>query len=139
MKRILVSTLTLLLLGSGCLRAEGVTKAIQFQKGKTSATVSATVVRGDTDRYTIVAEQDQTMTVALTSKEKNAALTIYAPGYSVTQEDGVSIIAGETLAGAGEGEDAAGWSGILPTSGKYLIDVGGTRGNASYKMTVTIQ
>lgn len=139
MPRIIAVTLTLLLLGSGYLHAEGVKKAIQFPKGKTSSSISGTVVRGDTDQYTVVARADQTMTVAITSKEKNAALTIYAPGYSVKQEDGIAMIAGETLSGAGEGEDATGWSGKLPASGKYLIEVGGTRGNASYTLAVTIQ
>ena len=138
MTRILAVSL-MLLLGSGSLHAEGVRKAIQFPKGKTSSTVSGSVVRGDTDHYTVVAKADQTMTVAITSKEKNAAITIYVPGYSVTQEDGVAMVGGETLTGAGEGEDATGWSGKLPASGKYLIDVGGTRGNASYKLAVTIQ
>ena len=139
MTRILAASFALLLLGSGYLHAEGVRKAIQFPKGKTSSTVSGSVVRGDRDHYTVVAKADQTMTVAITSKEKNAAITIYVPGYSVTQEDGVAMVSGETLTGAGEGEDATGWSGKLPASGKYLIDVGGTRGNASYNLAVTIQ
>lgn len=139
MKSILVSTLAVLLLGTGYLHAEGARKPLHFPKGQTSATVTNSVVRGETDQYTLVAKQDQTMTVAITSQEDNAAITIYSPGYAVKQEDGVPVIAGETLAGAGEGEDATDWTGKLPKSGKYLIEVGGTRGNASYKMTVTIR
>ena len=54
-------------------------------------------------------------------------------------DDGVPTITGPTLAGAGEGEDAMKWKGPLPVSGKYLIEVGGTRGGASYKLTVTIK
>ena len=139
MKSVLASTMALLLLGSACLYADGVNKPIQFPKGHASGAVAGSVVGSDTDRYTVVAKQGQTMTVAITSREKNAVFTIYAPGYSGNQENGQSMISGQTLPGASEGEDATGWTGELPTSGKYLIEVGGTRGNASYKLAVTIQ
>jgi hypothetical protein len=39
---------------------------------------------------------------------------------------------------AGETDDATVWQGTLPVSGKYLIVVGGTRGNAAYKLKITI-
>jgi hypothetical protein len=29
--------------------------------------------------------------------------------------------------------------GVLPSTGKYLIVVGGTRGNATYKLTLAIR
>lgn len=125
--------------GLGSLHAEGVRKVIQFPKGQSSATLAASVVRGDTDRYDITANAGQTMTVSVSSKEKNAAFTIYQPGYRTVVEDGVPTITGPTLAGAGEGDDAMKWTGPLPAAGKYLIEVGGTRGNASYKLTVTIK
>ena len=44
----------------------------------------------------------------------------------------------EDLAGAGEGEDATTWQGQLPTTGDYTVVVGGTRGNASYTLEVSI-
>ena len=46
---------------------------------------------------------------------------------------------GNFLAGADEGDDAMNWSGELPTSGDYKIIGGGTRGNATYKLTFTIK
>jgi hypothetical protein len=48
-------------------------------------------------------------------------------------------IAGEALPGAGEGEDAARWTGVLPQSGAYLLVAGSTRGNATYRLTVEIR
>ncbi|MBK1642690.1 hypothetical protein CKO12_12580 [Chromatium okenii] len=115
--------------------ADGVT-AIQFPTGQSSRTVSASVVRGERDRYSIIAKQGQTMTVAIYAIEDNAVFNLYAPKYRL-QADG--SIAGETLPNAGEGDDAVAWTGVLPSSGRYLIAVGGTRGNASYQLTVTIR
>lgn len=139
MKRILFLSLALLLSYQGAVAAEGVRKTIRFPTGQTSATLSSNVVRGDTDRYDITATEGQTMTVSISSPEKNAAFTIYQPGYRATVEDGLRIIAGATLTGAGEGDDAMRWHGALPASGKYLIEVGGTRGNASYQLKVAIK
>jgi len=31
------------------------------------------------------------------------------------------------------------WNGALPRSGDYVIEVGGTRGNATYKLKVTVR
>ena len=54
------------------------------------------------------------------------------PGYKAGKDaDGILEIKGATLQGAGEGEDAAAWKGDLPASGKYLILVGPTRGDAT--------
>lgn len=139
MKPGLFLSAAVLFAGLGNVHAEGVRKVIQFPKGKSAATLAASVVRGDSDRYTLVAKADQTMTVGIRSKEENAVFTIYQPGYSSVVEDGVAMIQGPTLEGAGEGEDAMSWSGRLPASGTYLIEVGGTRGNASYKLTVSIK
>lgn len=129
----------LALSGSGALHAEGLRQSIQFPKGQSSATLSASVIRGDTDRYDLVARKGQTMTVRIASEEDNAAFVIYRPGATVKVEDGMSFLEGPTLEGAGEGDDAMSWTGTLPSSGKYPIEVGGTRGNASYQLTVTIQ
>ena len=80
------------------------------------------------------------MAVSITALEKNAAFTIYQPGYKAGKDaDGIMEIKGATLQGAGEGDDATTWRGVLPTSGKYLILVGGTRGNATYKLKISIR
>jgi hypothetical protein len=123
----------------GSVQAEGLRQAIHFPKGESSATLENALARGDTDRYELVARKGQTMTVKISAEEDNAAITIYRPGAKVKPEDDMTVIEGATLAGAGEGEDATRWSGKLPDSGKYLIEVGATRGGASYRMTVGIK
>jgi len=106
--------------------ADGVTKRIKFARGKSSATVSGAVVRGDRDTYILGAGVGQTMRVRITSPENNAV-------FQVMDDDG------NYLSGAGEEDDATNWSGKLPWKGDYKIIVGGTRGNASYDLTVSIQ
>ena len=66
------------------------------------------------------------MSVKITSVEKNAVFFIEKPG-------------GGYLDGAGEGDDQTVWKGILPDRGDYRITVAGTRGNATYKLSVTIK
>ncbi|HEY0099275.1 MAG TPA: hypothetical protein VGB76_10030 [Pyrinomonadaceae bacterium] len=105
---------------------EGLTKRVRFARGRTTATLKNSVVRGTVDRYTLGARAGQKMSVSITSVERNAVFTIYTPG-------------GGTLEGAGEGQDASNWSGELPASGDYVIEVGGTRGNATYTLKVTVR
>ncbi|WP_295387265.1 hypothetical protein [uncultured Thiodictyon sp.] len=139
MKRTLCLSLALLLSPLTSLHAEGVRKTIHFPRGQSAATLSNSVVRGDRDRYDITAKAGQTMTVKIRSVENNAVFTLYQPGYQAKTEDGMPMIEGAALDGAGEGDDAMQWQGTLPASGTYLIEVGGTRGNASYKLTVGIK
>ncbi|WP_295440611.1 hypothetical protein [uncultured Thiodictyon sp.] len=139
MKRALCLSLALLLSPLTSLHAEGVHKTIHFPRGQSATTVSDSVVRGDRDLYDITAKAGQTMTVKISSVENNAVFTLYQPGYRATTEDGIATINGATLDGAGEGDDAMRWQGTLPASGTYLIEVGGTRGNATYKLTVGIK
>ena len=111
---------------AGITSADGVRKRIKFAKGKSSATVSNSVVRGDRDTYIVGAREVQTMRVRITSLENNAVFQI---------RDAL----GNYLPGAGEEDDATNWSGELPVAGDNEIIVGGTRGNASYKLTVSIR
>ena len=106
--------------------ADGVTKRVKFAKGKHAATVSGAVVRGDRDTYILGAGAGQTMTAKIKSIENNAVFQIETPS-------------GEFLDNAGEGDDAMTFTGELPVKGDYKIIVGGTRGNASYKLTVSIK
>jgi hypothetical protein len=84
------------------------------------------VVRGTRDRYLVGARAGQVMTVKITSLERNAAFSVADP-------------AGTFLKGAGEEDDATHWSGRLRDSGDFVVEVGGTRGNAEYSLTVIIQ
>lgn len=130
----LSATLLLLfaVLGSGWLpfandaAAEGITSRVRFARGASSATLKGAVVRGDRDVYIVGANAGQSMSVTISSLERNAVFQIEAPG-------------GKELRGAGETDDAMQWSGPLPSSGDYRIIVGGTRGNASYTLRVSIR
>lgn len=126
--RVLVSTVAIVVVLSfaAATSADGVTKRVKFAKGKHSATISGAVIRGDLDTYLLGAAAGQTMTVSITSLEKNAAFTIETPD-------------GGYLEGAGEMDDAMSFKGELPQKGDYKIVVGGTRGNATYKLTVSIK
>ena len=119
--------LGLLLLAACAFAAqEGVTKHVRFARGRTTATLKNSVVRGTRDRYLINARAGQKMTVSITSVGRNAAFAIYAPSH-------------DTLEGAGEHLEVKNWSGKLPESGDYVIEVGGTRGNATYTLKVTVR
>lgn len=101
-------------------------KRIQFAPGKNSATVQNAVVRGDRDVYLLGAQKGQTMTVTISAVEQNAAFDIVTPPDAQGKR--------RTLK-----QEATTWKGILPANGDYQVVVGGTRGNATYKLTVTIK
>ena len=105
---------------------DGVTKRIRFAKGKSSATVSGAVIRGDRDIYILGARGGQSMTVKITSPENKAVFMIENPH-------------GEYFAGLGEGDDARNATIVLDDNGDHRIIVGGTRGNTTYKLTVSIR
>jgi hypothetical protein len=100
---------------------EGMTKRVRFPKGRNSVVLRGAAVRGTQDRYILRAGSGQTMTLRITSTEDNAVFDVMAPG-------GLSL--------ASEVTD---WTGELPATGDYTIVVGGTRGNATYRLAVTIR
>jgi hypothetical protein len=103
------------------------THRVRFKRGRTTAVLKGAVVRGDRDRYLLDARAGQTMIVHITSVEKNAVFTIYQPGGQ------------KPIPGTEEGTDRMDWTGKLPKTGTYAISVGGTRGNATYTLEVTIR
>ena len=107
--------------------AQGVKQKVRFARGTSSATIRGAVVRGDRDRYYLAAKRGQTMTVKITSLETNAVFQIYFAGEQ------------ESLQGAGDDDDATEWSGELPADNDYVIVVGGTRGNATYTLKISIK
>jgi hypothetical protein len=115
---------TLLLATCAFAAQKGLTKRVRFPRGRTTAVLKNSVVRGTVDRYLLGARKGQQIIVHITSVENNAVFDIYTPQ-------------GGTL--AGEGEDSTDWSGTLPEDGDYIIEVGGTRGNATYTLEVTIR
>ena len=117
----------LFVLGSaGFAARDGITKRVRFAKGKSSATFSNAVIRGERDTYILGAKAGQRMTVRITALEDNAVFQIENPH-------------GEYMEGAGEEDDATSVTVSLPDGGDYRIIVGGTRGNASYRLTVSIK
>ncbi len=107
--------------------AQGIKRRVRFARGTSTITIREAVVRGDRDRYYVGAKAGQTMSVKITSTEKNAVFQIYFHGEE------------ESLPGAGDEDDATNWSGQLPIDNEYVIVVGGTRGNATYALTITIK
>ena len=97
------------------------TRRIQFAPGAVSAVVEGGLVRGTRDIYLLRARRDQTMTLNITSLEQNAVFDVQAPNGNFLKEEATS------------------WSGVLPATGDYSVIVSGTRGNASYKLEVTIR
>lgn len=111
---------------------------IRFAAGASSGHVEGAVIRAERDVYSVGASAGQTMTVTISSLENNAVFQIYEPGTTVSRDtDRIVDVSGKAL--AGEDKDIMRWSGKLPRNGTYLIVVGGTRGNATYKMDVGIR
>jgi len=114
----------------------GVKETLRFAKGKSYGIAENTVIRGERDYYFITARAGQTMAVTVSSEEENAVFDVYAPGARIVMDDGMETIEGEALDNAVEQQD---WQGELPNSGRYTLVVGGTRGNASYRLRVGIE
>ncbi len=120
-------------------QAEPQVQPIRFASGASGAEVGGGVVRGERALFSLEARAGQTLTARITAPEGNAVFQIWHPGAMHRQQDGMAVIDGTALPGAGEGEDARSWSGQLPASGGYLIVVSGTRGNAEFRLSVTVR
>ena len=103
-------------------------KPLHFARGTNSATVSGDLVRGDRDVYLIRVHAGQVMSVKLSSLENNAAFDVLEPEARGSRE-------AKDITG---GSDISQWQGALSKTGEYKIVVGGTRGNTSYKLQVTV-
>jgi hypothetical protein len=129
----------LLALLGAALAAELRIEPIRFARGQSGAEVAGAVVRGDRALYSLGARAGQTLTARIAAPERNAVFQIYTPGATARLADGMLEVAGTVLPGTGETDDARSFTGRLPASGDYLIVVGGTRGNATYRLSVTIR
>jgi hypothetical protein len=101
---------------------QGKTRRVQFPKGRTSVVLKGAAVRGTQDKYILRAGAGQTMILRITSTEDNAVFDVIPPG------------SGQALA-----TEVTDWTGELPAAGDYTIVVGGTRGNATYRLEVKIR
>lgn len=93
---------------------------IRFAPGGISATISSAVVRAEAEIYTFDTNDDVTAFVTITSVENNAVFQIYDPF-------------GEQLA-----FESTNSSWAIEDAGLYTIIVTGTRGNASFDLTLEL-
>jgi hypothetical protein len=94
---------------------------IRFARGASAATIQTSVIRGSRDTFLLSAQRRQTLTVSVTSLEKNAVFDIKGPNGKLIKQE------------------VTNWSGVLPATGDYRIIVGGTRGNANYRLRVSVK
>ncbi len=93
---------------------------IRFDPGRFSGDVENAVIRGERDLYRLSADAGQPLDLFLASPEFNAVFDLRAPS-------------GEILI-----DEVSDFRIPLPESGTYEICIGGTRGNASYVLSVAI-
>jgi hypothetical protein len=118
-------------------RAGETIEPIRFARGASSAEVKGAVIRGERALYSFQARVGQHASLRISAPENNAVFQIYAPGAEPGIRDSIMEIQAEAL--PGEGDDAVRWEGILPGSGTYLLVIGPTRGNAEYRLIITIR
>lgn len=99
----------------------GANKTVKFGRGKSSATYSNSVIRGDRDTYNLKAGAGQFMSVTITAGADNASFQIIAP-------NGKELVPDDTS-----------WREELPASGNYKIIVGAGRGNATYTIKFKVE
>ncbi len=97
---------------------------IQFPRGGIAATVKGSVGESSTISYVLRALYNQRMTVQITSPDNLA-------NFEVRGE--VSTTPFKPMA-----DDARAWTGILPSTQDYFIDVGSIAGPTDFELTVTI-
>ena len=119
MSKAVIYGLGLAFTASACWAADKVTTVpVSFAKGANSAQVKGTLKGYDTVQYTLVAKSGQNLTVQITGSS-NANFNVFAPG----DEPGQS----STLGSGGVDSD---WTGALPASGKYTVQVFQMRASA---------
>ena len=124
-RRVVVMMLALGLLAglANAQRGTSVVRRINFQRGRTTAVVQGTIKRGVSHDYLLRASAGQGMAVHLASRG-DVGFEIYTPS-------------GQYLTGY-----TRDWSGYLPESGDYRINVlppTATSAPASYTLEVTIR
>jgi hypothetical protein len=108
------------------------TVPVNFAKGASSATLKGSFSGYDSVQYTVAARAGQTMTVTTTGSG-NANFNVFAPGDTPGQA---------TALGA---SGAKGWTGTLPASGTYTVQVYQMRAQArrgdkvNYGITIAVR
>jgi hypothetical protein len=96
-------------------------ETISFAKGATSAVAKGSVVRGDRKIYLVNAAKNQSMTLSVTALESNAVVALVGPDGKLIKQEATTI------------------KQVLPATGDYQVIVSGTRGNATYEVTIAIE
>jgi len=113
--------------------------AVAFAKGTSSAKYKGGFERGAMDCWTVIAKQGQVLTVKVEAIEKNASFDIYLPQYQIKNGSEGLDVAGARLTPGGNGDrHITHWSGTLPVSGRYLINIVSDRGNVTYDLSVAV-
>lgn len=111
-----------------------VERRVVFAKGKNSATHSGKLPRNyaDYDAYVFRAKRGQTLSVKLTSSDPIAYVVVYETKQLGPDEDMIS---------AGPDEFQREWSGALPITSEYSVQVYGVRssGERSNRTTYTLE
>jgi hypothetical protein len=98
---------------------------IQFAPGAISANVDGRVIGGSTNHYLLRANAGQTMSITIFSPKDDLFLTIYG------MTDGNPLV--RSVSGA------TSWSGILPGTQDYSIQVVSTGDTSNYTLQVIVQ
>jgi hypothetical protein len=99
---------------------------ITFKQGENSSTITGKVENTGRRDHVVSGSSGQTMTVAITSTDNNAAFWIQHHK-------------GKEMERAKQADNARSWTGKLAESGDYYIVVKGAKGAADYQLTVTIK
>jgi hypothetical protein len=136
----ILKPLVALALSLSCMSALGRPELneINVATGKSAAVIDSSVIRGEVRYYTLRARKGQRLAATIVAPEKNAVLQIYRPSYAFMPDQSTLTATSTSLEGAGEADDATTWQGELPRTGKYLIVVGATRGNATYRLNISV-
>jgi len=112
---------------------------LRLAAGSTSKEIAGGIARGELACFTFEARRGQHMTVSQPDPDdSNIVMQIYRPPWAITREaDGISV-RGLPLPGAKEGDDAKGWSGTLPATGRYLLVLGTSWGGGPYRIIVKL-
>lgn len=98
----------------------GHVKRIQFKSGTSSTLIENAVIRGERDIYLLKAKGGQRLHGQVTSTENNAAFNVLTPNGKVVRQEIRKV------------------DMILPDTGDFQIVVGGTRGNATYRLNIGV-
>jgi hypothetical protein len=112
---------------------------IRLAAGSTSKEVTGGIARGELACFTIEARRGQHMAISQPDPgDSNIVMQIYRPPWAITREDDGISVRGHPLPGAKEGDDAKGWVGTLPATGRYLLVLGTSWGGGSYRVLVKL-